>query len=136
MKRYALVLMLGLLLLAGCQAAPSSTTGTAQPPPAPTVAPTEAATIAPTMESAPVGPLPAGVEAALALYAESAGVAPDTLEVISYEAVEFPDGCLGAASAGEMCTAAITPGYIIVADSNGVQTTIHSNLEGTFFRIP
>lgn len=136
MKRCVLVLMLGVLLLTACQATPSSNTGTAQPPAAPTIAPTEVATVVPTLESAPVGPLPSGVEAVLALYAESVGVSPDTLTVVSYEAVEFPDGCLGAASAGEMCTAAITPGYIIVVDSNGVQTTIHSNLEGTFFRIP
>lgn len=128
MKQCTIILVVAMLLVTACDAAPPATSGTAVPPPIPTVAPTQA--------SAPVGTLPAGAQAAVALYAESVGVSPDTMQVVSYEAVEFPDGCLGAASAGEMCTAAITPGYRIVLESNGVQTTIHSDLEGTYFRIP
>lgn len=131
MKVYALILTLVLLLLAGCDAPPPSTGGTALPPPAPTLASTATPT-----QAAPVGPLPSGVQSVLGLYAQSVALPLDALQVVSYEAVEFPDGCLGAASPGEMCTAAITPGYIIVVNANGAQSTIHSNLEGTFFRIP
>lgn len=138
MKRSALLLLACLLLLAAC-AVPSTGSVTAVPASTPTEAATTAPvapTDAPAAESVPVGPLPAEVEAVIALYAESQGVAPDTLQVVSYEMVEFPDGCLGAATPGEMCTAMITPGYKIVVESNGTQTTIHSNLEGTFFRVP
>lgn len=145
MKRFTPLLLLFILLLAACGV--PTTGGVTAVPPAPTDAPTTAATApadapadvptdAPAAENAPVGPLPAEVEAVVALYAESQGVAPDSLQVVSYEAVEFPDGCLGAATPGEMCTAMITPGYKIVVESNGTQTTIHSNLEGTFFRVP
>ena len=41
-------------------------------------------------------------------------VATPDIEVVKVEAVQWRDGCLGCAKAGEMCTDAIVPGYRVV----------------------
>ena len=48
-------------------------------------------------------------------------VATTDIEVVKVEAVQWRDGCLECAKAGEMCTDAIVPGYRIVLRAAGVE---------------
>ena len=54
--------------------------------------------------SAPTG-APAPVTAAIAGAAQQLGAAPDALALVSYEAVDWPDACLGVVVPGVMCAA-------------------------------
>jgi hypothetical protein len=53
------------------------------------------------------------------------------VSLVSNEAVEFGDACLGVAMEGVMCAQVITPGYIIVLESNGVQYEYHISSDGS-----
>jgi hypothetical protein len=48
----------------------------------------------------------------------------DAITLVSVEAVEWPDGCLGLGTLSEMCTMAIVPGYRVVFEVDG-QTYIY-----------
>lgn len=54
--------------------------------------------------------------------------------IVSQEAVEWPDACLGVTEEGEMCAQVITPGYRIVVESGGQQYTLHTDLSGSSVR--
>ena len=41
------------------------------------------------------------------------------VQVLSVEAVQWPDGCMGCAQEGEMCILVITPGYRILLEMDG-----------------
>jgi len=51
--------------------------------------------------------------------------------LISTEAVEWPDGCLGVHRIDVMCTQAIVPGYKIVLEANGRTYEVHTNEAGS-----
>lgn len=83
----------------------------------------------PTLTLAPAGPTPAGgaggaggagdgeeaaAGAAIEALARRMGVVAVRLSVVRVEAVDWPDGCLGAALLGIACTQAVTPGYRVV----------------------
>ena len=51
--------------------------------------------------------------------------------MISTEAVEWPDGCLGVQKIGVMCTQAIVPGYKIILEANGEQYEFHTDANGS-----
>jgi hypothetical protein len=55
---------------------------------------------------------------------------PGEITVISTEAVEWPNGCLGVQKIGVMCTQAIVPGYKIVLQANGALYEFHTNKDG------
>ncbi|HLF37547.1 MAG TPA: hypothetical protein VI520_06405 [Anaerolineales bacterium] len=59
----------------------------------------------------PDAPYPPAIAAAIGRLAEDLGVAPQSIEVVSYEEVDWPDGCLGLPAPNEACTEAITPGW-------------------------
>ncbi len=98
------VMLLALVLLSCGQA----------PTPARNVNPTA---ISPTLGySAEAQPL---VDLAMADLAKREGGGATDIEVIKVEAVEWRNGCLECAKAGEMCTDAIVPGYRIVLRAAG-----------------
>jgi hypothetical protein len=43
--------------------------------------------------------------------AASMGLAPDDLELVLLEAVTWPDGCLGLAETGQVCSQALVEGW-------------------------
>jgi hypothetical protein len=51
--------------------------------------------------------------------------------MISTEAVNWPDGCLGVQRIGVMCTQAIVPGYKITLEANGKQYEVHTDEDGS-----
>jgi hypothetical protein len=60
---------------------------------------------------------------------------PDTIMLVSVEAVEWPDGCLGVQTPGVMCTMVITPGYRVVLEADGKQYEYHTNETGDVVRL-
>jgi hypothetical protein len=121
-------LLLGLLLMAAC--APVQPSATA---PETTAAVTGEAEAAAATEPAQAAAdtagasLPEGMAAALA---NEIGIAPEEMTVVSVEAVEWNDACLGVAEAGQMCAQVITPGYRIVVEVGGEQFTYHTDRGG------
>lgn len=58
------------------------------------------------------------------------GLDEDSISVVSSEAVEFPDSCLGVAMQDVMCAQMLTPGRIIVLETGGVQYEYHVSDDG------
>lgn len=86
-------------------------------------------------------PTPAGeqqneaVAAARLKLSEDLGLKPEQIELISSEQVDWPDGCLGLASAGEMCIQVITPGWLIILRAEGQEYEFRTDLEGNIVRM-
>ncbi|GAB4581104.1 MAG: hypothetical protein Fur0022_38510 [Anaerolineales bacterium] len=70
-------------------------------------------------------------EIARAALALQLGIAQDTITLISIEAVDWPDGCLGINLTDIACAAVITPGYRIILQANGQTYEYHSNKDGS-----
>lgn len=106
-----------------------------------TTAPTEAATEETTEEATAEPTGEATVEAsgeetaattqATQALADKLQVSADTIEVVSVEAVEWRDSCLGVEVADTMCMQVITPGYRVVLSADGQQYEYHTNEDGT-----
>jgi hypothetical protein len=79
--------------------------------------------------------MPAAAIVALDAYAQSLGVPAEEVTLVSYEAVDWPDSCLGAAAADEMCAMVITPGYTVVVEHEGEQQVLHTNEDGSAWRV-
>jgi len=92
----------------------------------------------PTMEP-PTGTtspdVPAGIIAARDVFAAQMNMAGEDFTVVSYEAIEWPDGCLGLPQPDEMCTMALVPGYSIVLEAGGTRYALRTNLEGSVVRV-
>jgi hypothetical protein len=94
---------------------------------------------APTEESVAVDPTPTLVRGDLtweqsllvARLSETRGVPVEEITVVSMEAMDWPDGCLGVQKLGVMCTQAIVPGYIFILEAEGKQYEFHTNREMT-----
>jgi hypothetical protein len=114
-------LIFGLLLMTACSPV-RPLAGTPAPAAAEPAAGTDADTNADT--AATGASLP---DAVLAALASELGVQPDALTIVSAEAVEWPDACLGVAEPGQMCAQVITPGYRIVVEVGGEQRTYHTD---------
>ena len=61
------------------------------------------------------------------MLAEWLGVPQRELSITSSEAATWPDGCLGAARAGDACAAVVTRGYRVrFTDARGGRHTVHT----------
>lgn len=69
--------------------------------------------------------------AALSTVAQNLGMAADQVRVVSTEAVEWPDSCLGITREDVACAQVITPGYRIILEAAGRQVEYHTNEDGT-----
>jgi len=78
----------------------------------------------------PYAGIPA-VSVARTRLAEHLSVAEDAVEVMTAEAVEWRDACIGIRRPGQMCLTVITPGYSIVAAVDGVEYEVHTNRTGS-----
>lgn len=70
-------------------------------------------------------------QAALTALSETLNLSPVEISLISTEAVEWPDGCLGVHRIDVMCTQAIVPGYKIILEAAGRPYEIHTNENGS-----
>lgn len=156
MKTLILLLSAALLLTAAC-AAPippvAVPVATETLPPAPTSTPQPAATPAPTVEhtTRPQEPAPPNtrppetvspvtgpkdiVDAAVKFAADELNADAASITVLSVEAVEWRNSCLGVDKLGEMCMDVITPGYRVLLDVNGQQVAVHTNQDASALRL-
>ena len=71
------------------------------------------------MPTDPEAPYPPAIVVAIERLAEERGVVPQVIEVVSYEEVDWPDGCLGLPRLYEACTRALTPGWRVILSLAG-----------------
>ncbi len=68
--------------------------------------------------------------AAQQLVAERKGMSLESLTVVSVEAVQWPNSCLGCAAPNEMCLMVITPGYRVLLQAGDVRYEVHTDCTG------
>ncbi|MBI1294912.1 hypothetical protein GC175_08140 [bacterium] len=59
----------------------------------------------------------------------------DAITLVSVEAMEWPDGCLGLGTINEMCTMAIVPGYRVVFDVDGQEYIYRTDRDARSIRL-
>jgi hypothetical protein len=87
--------------------------------------------IAPTVEEA-IPP-----EVALEIQnriSELLGVPVESLQIENLDKMDWPNGCLGLPESGEVCTEAITPGWLVVFNVDGQEYTFRVDQTGTVIR--
>ncbi|HJS18539.1 MAG TPA: hypothetical protein VJ785_07310 [Anaerolineales bacterium] len=72
----------------------------------------------------------AAEDAAIAALSQNLGIPADQIEVVSVEAVEWPDACLGVVQEGVACAQVMSPGYKIILEANGKQVEYHTDETG------
>jgi hypothetical protein len=72
--------------------------------------------------------------AALTALSENLGLPVDKIKLVSTEAVEWPDGCLGVQEEGLACTQVIMPGFRVILEANDRQVEYRTNEDGTQIR--
>jgi len=63
--------------------------------------------------------------------AQNLGLNVDNISVVSDTVIEFPDACLGVSMQYVMCAQVVTPGRIIVLETNGIQYEYHTSEDGS-----
>lgn len=71
------------------------------------------------------------VNAAVQALAALLGIDPTTIKVVSAEAVEWTDSCLGIVYIDAICAQGIVPGFRVILEANGQQYDYHTNADGT-----
>jgi len=74
-------------------------------------------------------PRPKAIQAVLWTLCLQFRTTPNDIELVRWEKVEWPDGCLGVPLRG-MCTQAIVPGYRIMVEVDGQEYEYRSDREG------
>ncbi|HET7142910.1 MAG TPA: hypothetical protein VFI68_02715 [Anaerolineales bacterium] len=87
----------------------------------------------PTLTQPPVDLTPSQL-AAIAALSESLGMPSDKVKLVSTDAIDWPDGCLGVVDDGLVCAQVITPGFRIILEANGNQLEYRTNEDGTLLR--
>jgi len=131
MKRLLFTLTLVGLLAAACGGPGVSDLPTTEPTstqPAPTTTP-----VPPTSTHIPVD-IPPAQRAAVQALAAALGLSVDQIKLVSIEAVDWPDACLGIAQPGIVCAQVVMPGFIIVLEAQGRQYEYHTNADGSVVR--
>ncbi|MBX5445533.1 hypothetical protein [Sphaerobacter sp.] len=70
---------------------------------------------------------PVPVRHALAVAARAAGVDPEQVTLLGYEAVTWPDAALGAPEPGRLYAQVLTPGYRVHLRVAGLSLTYHTD---------
>lgn len=100
--------------------------------PAPDETPTPLPTPAPMPQS---NDTPAAVLAARQALAAQLGIPVDSINVVKFEAVDWPNACLGVESPDAACAEVITPGYRVILLVGAVQYPYHTNADGSQVRL-
>lgn len=129
MKRLLFTLTLIGLLAAACGSPGVSDLPTTEPTPT-QPAPTTTPVPPPTSTHIPVD-IPPAQRAAVQALAAALGLSVDQIKLVSIEAVDWPDGCLGVRRVGVLCTQVITPGFRIVLEANGKPYEYHTSADGS-----
>ena len=103
---------------------------------APAGQPTEAPSIPdedPTPTRIPVDLSPAQ-RAAITALSGTSSLSADKIKVVSTEAVDWPDGCLGVYDEGLVCAQVVTPGFRVILEAGVKQVEYRTNQDGTQIR--
>jgi hypothetical protein len=115
-KSWILIVLLAGLVLAAC----SSTQGNAPATPE-----------NPALENV----LPPDVALNVQNYiSQTMGIAAETIEIKNVEQKDWPNGCLGLPEGDEVCTEAITPGWLLTFTIDGQDYNYRVNQDGTVIR--
>jgi len=79
--------------------------------------------------------LPEAVQAAVQKLSDTAKLAVDQIEIVSYERVEWRDGCLELSKPGQMCAQVITPGYRVTLTDGEKTYRVHTDESGRLVKI-
>jgi len=71
---------------------------------------------------------------AISTLAENLGITPDQIKLISTEAVDWPDSCLGLETEGVACAQVLTPGFRVILEAADKQVEFRSNQDATVIR--
>ena len=142
-----LIMLLTAVVVAACGASSA-------PPAFPTASSKPAATqppsVLPTMPPSPLKPggglvtkpqaeewqkAPQAALSARADLAKRLQIDIDTIKLISVEAVDWPDACMGIQTPGVLCAQVITSGYKVMLVANGQQYEYHTNESGSVVRL-
>ncbi len=84
----------------------------------------------------PAADLPSGVEMAVkGMLGSMTGVPVEEIDVVSAQAKEWADACLGLAEPDEMCAEVVTSGWQVTARAQGQNYVLHTNEDGTAVRM-
>jgi hypothetical protein len=84
---------------------------------------------------APEEPYPPGVASAISVWAEVQGVDPAGVEVVSYAAAEWLNGCLGLPDSGESCAEGTVNGWVVDLRAGDLVGTAHTDDLGLQVRL-
>lgn len=116
------------------QLTPTSTLAAPSPTlPAPTEAP--AATTPPSVKETMPAIVPERFFDAQEGVAMHFDIPIDQVRLVTTESVDWPDSCLGVSRPGVQCQQVITPGYRLVFETPYGPVEVHTNQDGTYFRI-
>jgi hypothetical protein len=73
-------------------------------------------------------------EAAISAVVQNLGIAAEQVKVVSTEAVEWPDVCLGIATEGIDCAQVVTPGFRVTLDVAGKNVEYRTNQDLSVIR--
>jgi len=65
---------------------------------------------------------------------QNLGVAVETVKITQVEKMDWPDGCLGLPQGDEVCTEAITPGWLLTFNIDGKEYKYRVDKTGTVIR--
>lgn len=116
MKRVSLTLVLIILMLAACSPQAQATE-------LPPVIEDQATQLSEDLTPAQ--------QAAISRLAQNLGLTEDQIGIVSTDAVEWPNSCLGISVDDTACAEVITPGYRVILDVNGNQVEYRTNEDGT-----
>jgi hypothetical protein len=88
-------------------------------------------------------PSPAGTPSAsgdtapvIAAIAADLDVAPESVQVVTMEARDWPDSSLGCPQPDTLYAQVVTPGYLLLIDVSGERIEYHTDEQGTVIRCP
>ena len=127
-----IIFLLVVGMLAAC-GQPNATTLPAATAPVPTQPPpTAPAQTQPVPTGTPIRvDLTPAQRAAMQALVEAINVPVDQIQLISTEAVQWPDGCLGIVRINARCMGGPIDGFRIILEANGQQYEFHTNQDGT-----
>ncbi len=79
-------------------------------------------------------PVPPAVAAVRTLVAKEMGISEGLVIIMTAYEKEWSDGCLGLATADEMCTQAIVPGWEVTVQAQGKTGIYRTNADGSVIR--
>ena len=79
--------------------------------------------------------IPGAALSARQVLMQQLGLDVDAVHIAGVERVEWPDACLGIATAGSLCAQVVTPGYKIVLEAEGRRYEYHADESGANLRL-